>query len=510
MAAVTLQLLQQQCMVPEVSTAVHIDNYLRLCMQLYADSLESHDTLSVRYVNIKRFLMLVTKLHAHHGFSAPSVRKQRLFFERCMRNSLAELEAVVGALRDREREQALHRAKQQPQQQQQLAEEDLFDLLEGDVEEAPAPAAALASALAPAPVAAPVAAPASPPDRDRDRVSRALDVLRVPGSSGATTTTTTATATAASQSVFVSTRNPAPTPMSTKSATKGEYLRGPAAYREFAALRGDASTAAYSAAAGSGSVAAEAAAPTSAGLTPGVTHIDAQIVAAVLNASDGSVSRVQPGVPLSSELDFRLLDEQSIPLVRDDFYVSYGAILRGIPTELQLTPSAVETNRCFFLHLGIAVSINPFLLQTAFRSLASKLLLDTGAEDASLREDILSSVVCYAGFVDANALIWLFLEELSPYRICLLSGTREHPIISTFRRKGAVGVSDVLLHCDGQHFTLLRPPVQAGGGGSGSGGNSSALPRLLRAVGANAGIIQEHELECAPGHSVADVMRGIL
>jgi hypothetical protein len=85
--------------------------------------------------------------------------------------------------------------------------------------------------------------------------------------------------------------------------------------------------------------------------------------------------------------------------------------------------SAVESNRCFFLHLGIALNIHPFALQVACRHLAKQLLGETQADDYSLRADILPSVLGYAHFVDANALIWLWLREFGPYRICMLSGT---------------------------------------------------------------------------------------
>ena len=63
---------------------------------------------------------------------------------------------------------------------------------------------------------------------------------------------------------------------------------------------------------------------------------------------------------------------------QDDFHVSFGSFLSHLPVELQMSRSAVETNRCFFLHLGIATRIHPFALQTAFRYYASIALAHSG------------------------------------------------------------------------------------------------------------------------------------
>ena len=81
---------------------------------------------------------------------------------------------------------------------------------------------------------------------------------------------------------------------------------------------------------------------------------------------------------------------------------------------------AVESNRCFFLHLGVALCLNPFILQVSFRHFGSLLMQDTAAEDFSLREDILQSVLNYCDFVDANCLIWLWMQEFAPYRCVVL------------------------------------------------------------------------------------------
>lgn len=69
---------------------------------------------------------------------------------------------------------------------------------------------------------------------------------------------------------------------------------------------------------------------------------------------------------------------RALQFAQDDFHVSFGGFLEHLPVELQMSRSAVETNRCFFLHLGIATAVHPFVLQTAFRYYASEALNQPG------------------------------------------------------------------------------------------------------------------------------------
>lgn len=160
----------------------------------------------------------------------------------------------------------------------------------------------------------------------------------------------------------------------------------------------------------------------------------------------------------------------------DDFHASFQGFLQPIlPAELQVARSAVESNRCFYLHLGIATGLHPYLLQCHFRAQAMHLLAAAKAQQARdgngdagsvlWFEDLLESVLGYAGFVDANVLCLLWPRELDPYRICFISGSTR-PIFSVFQKKSPSSSSvssspapliEVLLYCNGSHFTLLRP-----------------------------------------------------
>jgi hypothetical protein len=227
---------------------------------------------------------------------------------------------------------------------------------------------------------------------------------------------------------------------------------------------------------------------------------------------------INPGMPYVTEFYLPLSvpgGPGAIAFPRHDYFVNYSPVFRTVPPQLQMARSVVETNRCFFLHLGIAISIHPFLLQCAFRHFATSLLRDKTAPDAVVWGDILPSVVRYADFVDANALIWLWMEEFRPYRICILSGSQHRPCLSTFRTAGVdVGrLLDIIIHCDGQHFTLLLHPTSRRGDGDGGGGGdagvSSIVPTLIQASRAVGGVVQEHALEVRPGHSVRAVLQAL-
>ena len=122
--------------------------------------------------------------------------------------------------------------------------------------------------------------------------------------------------------------------------------------------------------------------------------------------------------------------ERGLLFSRYDYGVSYdpviGGILRDVPLTPQMAQSAGESNRCFFLHLGIGVNIHPFALQVACRHLARQVQGDTESEYYEVGRDILPSVLEYESYVDFQVLLLLWLREFQPYRIIMLSGSDAH------------------------------------------------------------------------------------
>eukprot|EP01041_Mallomonas_annulata_P004243 gene4243-8439_t len=177
-------------------------------------------------------------------------------------------------------------------------------------------------------------------------------------------------------------------------------------------------------------------------------------------------------------LNFNFNGKNPFSFMKDDFHASFSSFLLDIPVELQLAKSAIEANRCFFLHLGVALDIHPFVLQTVFRN-----------------REFLPSVLQYAGFVDANVLTYLWFTEFSHVRICLVSGDSNAPIISCFSEKGRdkSQLHDVILHCNGSHFTLLRPRNTEST--STQNGSFSVISHMISAARASGLVVLENEVE---------------
>eukprot|EP01033_Poteriospumella_lacustris_P010106 gene10106-7203_t len=155
-------------------------------------------------------------------------------------------------------------------------------------------------------------------------------------------------------------------------------------------------------------------------------------------------------LPTSRALDLYLSPQRCFHVIMDDFYASFAPFMAAqhfaLAPDVQVSRAAVETNRCLFLHLGVATQTHPYLLQAYFRQRAWSLLhvfqQETarqlgsagggggggGAGGAALwYEDLLQSVLQYSGLVDANVLPFLWPREWNRHRIF------------------------------GSHFTLIRP-----------------------------------------------------
>ena len=463
--------LQKHIFLPEILNEIPIINYMQCAVQFHDDSLQPSQYLQGRYISLKRFLEFAVRLHKHNGYSAKSVQKERMFLERCMQKSITELEIVVRGLR----EQELQMQKDELRQQQ----EDLYDLFEDEA--IPVTASVSASAAA-----ASVPMPSAPYMPDPVQEVGAATSSRFARLALQPSVVPSVTQTQMRGAVFDRLRTP-----ESSFSLPAAAAAPPAsqAVLEFYALRG--TTKDENVEIGSE--------------LHGLAVTDVQLARCLAK----NINHVDPGRPYVTEFYLPIggvHGSGGISFPRHDYHVNYTAVLRGVPPQLQMAKSAIETNRCFFLHLGIAISIHPFLLQCAFRHFAQRLLNDKTDKDAVVWEDILPSVLGYAYFVDLNALIWLWMEEFRPYRICVLSGSQHQPLLSTFRTKGVDvnTLQDVLIHCDGKHFTLLLNP------GTGRGQiATSVVPMLIQATRAVGGVVQEHELNVRPGHSIRAVVTAL-
>ena len=186
-------------------------------------------------------------------------------------------------------------------------------------------------------------------------------------------------------------------------------------------------------------------------------------IGAVFNFSQLRSSSAFPN-PYVAPFELRIGSLVRHYFFKDDYGVSFIPALRCcIPPELQVTREALETNRCFFLSLGMATNMHPFALQTAFRCMAKQILTDNRLNDAGDTPalDLVPTFIEYAGFVDANSFLYLWPDEFHRKCVCIVSNSHTNqPMFSCFTAKGVKSSEievDILIHCDGSHFTLLRP-----------------------------------------------------
>lgn len=108
------------------------------------------------------------------------------------------------------------------------------------------------------------------------------------------------------------------------------------------------------------------------------------------------------------------------------------------------------------------------------------------------QKEIVQSVLNFSGFVDANALVYIWPKEMQRCRICLISGDLRHPIFCCFYPANVPDVNslnDIIIHSDGSHFTLLKPAVAE------NSASFSVLSTLLQVARSGGCIIQEIPVE---------------
>ena len=89
------------------------------------------------------------------------------------------------------------------------------------------------------------------------------------------------------------------------------------------------------------------------------------------------VSRFVVPNPSQTTVDVQIGSKHNF-FYQDDFHTSYASFFTKLSPELQVAKSAMEMNRCFFIHLGIAINMHPFALQCAFRRLATIAMENAG------------------------------------------------------------------------------------------------------------------------------------
>ena len=452
-----LEELQVQCEVPEPWNTIPISRYNDRAATMFGEAMQAKAAaFTVQYVTLKRFLNFATKLAlTHNAYGSAANMKQRAWMKRAVNAAMDKLEKVVIAIESEE---------------ERKQEEFLFDMLEDEMHAPPGVKSVIDTLPAPEDVPArgqqsieaeiPTSENILVPPRTKKTLKEIYDKLRIPEVDGG-------------------------------EGERGEKTNNELMEEYEGELLGRRDKVQES----------------ESQVLSGVSVADAQVLRCVGDIFELGLST--PPYCTSREL---LDGDPPFIFYMDDFYVSLLPVLqnKGLPPELHLSKSVVETNRCFFLHLGIGTGIHPFALMVAFRHFAATLLAEKEHEDASLMHDILPSVLEYAGFVDANALLFIWPVEFIPFRLCFISGDPLKPLISCFSTRESSrngtrrALSYVLIHCHKDHFTLLRPSDLCK-----TADGTSMVPDLIAAAKSKGCIVQEHLVQANPKHSVWDLCRKV-
>lgn len=127
-----------------------------------------------------------------------------------------------------------------------------------------------------------------------------------------------------------------------------------------------------------------------------------------------------------------------------------------------------ETNRCFFLHLGVGIGLHPIAFEIAYRKHARQLLASVEADDLNVLAS--QSVLDRDEFVDCMALASLWPREFDEFQILIVNLDREGsfnqhqgfthiraPLSQYIDRNGNWKGKDIVLTLQAGHFTYLVP-----------------------------------------------------
>lgn len=125
----------------------------------------------------------------------------------------------------------------------------------------------------------------------------------------------------------------------------------------------------------------------------------------------------------------------------------------------------VESNRCLFIHLGLAIGVNPYTLMIALRALAESLIEDYPDHVlcvADLESGEVSGLRAYTvlgAYPSFDDLRVLYLEEFELFNIYLQHESEKGTAFYCLQGRDPAAATNVLLRCVNNHFTLLDPLI---------------------------------------------------
>lgn len=193
--------------------------------------------------------------------------------------------------------------------------------------------------------------------------------------------------------------------------------------------------------------------------------IIAELEKAVLNLLDKENEHYNLPEPIHMDDKYTIyLGNKELLFHQENYGQSFKPFLSHIDSDIvESCQSTLESLRCSFIHLGIALNIHPFKLQLLMRSKAIEIINDINNELKLFFEDPLNDLLTPSSLVDLAILqlIWLN-EDFKGARIMVLSFECNNDGMSRFKSNAVYeplehSGLDIILKLQDVHFTLLIP-----------------------------------------------------
>lgn len=155
--------------------------------------------------------------------------------------------------------------------------------------------------------------------------------------------------------------------------------------------------------------------------------------------------------------------------LESDYGMKFGLIYpRHVHLILEMYPALDESNRCFFMALGIAAGLDPFHLQCAFRKQVNKLQgldrLPTMSQNLRNMAHVLNEGLVANESVDSQLLSFCWPPALDKFKIAIISyrrlpsSAREGSAytLTIFDPSPGVPKESIILKLENGHYTLLH------------------------------------------------------
>lgn len=341
-------LKENYVIIPDLSVKVHMRKYFDLARMLYYQAVGylKVNNLPNAYIDFFKFQLLVlVKLPTHPDYNKFMTSDYKTWLEKAKESALSSLENIAGAL------DAIEDAKLKEEQ-------DNFLLSAFDAEDRPSRSSpeSTASRIFGTSTAGPTRNGSSS-DAAGDEIKNRLDLLRL---GKPTVKGNTVSINSNSSSGSTTTAN-----FATTKLPRGDMVYT-ASLVDSSLIPADIAAGTNSSSSSRTDLNATVTSTTGADEDESSLYYMPEILDLTMQPS--SFSKIPPPTVYSTEL---FINNKSYIFIQDDFHVSFLPFMPFLTLELQMDKCAIETNRCFFLHLGVAVGVHPYLLQTAFRFFAA-------------------------------------------------------------------------------------------------------------------------------------------